>query len=387
MSRTMDTEQAVRDRYSRAADRVEPALCCPTQYDPRYLEMIPAEVLEKDYGCGDPAAYVGPGQTVLDLGSGSGKICYIASQIVGPEGRVIGVDFNDDMLAVANEYRDEMAEALGYANVEFRKGYIQNLKRDLRAVDRRLEKNPPRTSKDLAALESHAREQEKERPLVPDESIDVVVSNCVLNLVRPEEKGQLFGEIYRVLRNGGRAVISDIVADEDVPQSMQDDPELWSGCISGALRDEAFLTSFLRAGFCGVEILSWSDQPWQTVEGIEFRSMTVSAYKGKVGPCWERHQAVIYKGPWSAVEDDDHHRFERGRRVAVCDKTFNLLRRGPYANDLIFLEPADAGDLEHAEPFDCSRTQTRHPRELKERGYRVADGGASQCRGSDSGCC
>jgi SAM-dependent methyltransferase len=382
----MDPEQAVRDRYSRAADRVELALCCPTQYDPRYLELIPAEVLEKDYGCGDPSAYAEPGQTVLDLGSGGGKICYIASQIVGPEGRVIGVDFNDDMLAVAEKYRGEMADRLGYANVEFRKGYIQNLRRDLRAVDRRLEQHPPRTSRDLAELEAQAREQERERPLVADESVDLVVSNCVLNLVRPEEKDRLFSEIYRVLRNGGRAVISDIVADEDVPQAMRDDPELWSGCISGALRDEAFLSSFLRAGFHGVEVLSWSDDPWRTVDGIEFRSMTVSAYKGKVGPCWERHQAVIYKGPWSAVEDDDHHRYERGRRVAVCDKTFNLLRRGPYAADLIFLEPSEAVSLDQAEPFDCSRTEDRHPRELKERGYRVT-GGASECCGSDAGCC
>ena len=386
MTQILDSEVAVRERYSRAAERVEDKLCCPTTYDPQYLKVIPAEILEKDYGCGDPTAHVNPGQTVLDLGSGSGKACYILAQVVGPQGRVIGVDFNDDMLALAGKYRGQIGEALGYHNVEFRKGSIQNLRRDLSAVDRRLAERRIETSQDLAELDAWPRREETERPLIPDESIDVVISNCVLNLVRFEEKGQLFDEIYRVLRNGGRAVISDIVADEDVPEALQKDGELWSRCISGALRDDAFLQSFVGAGFHAVEVLRWGDEPWQVVDGIEFRSVTVSAYKGKIGPCRERHQAVIYKGPWSAVEDDDHHRLVRGQRVAVCDKTFNLLRNGPYAGDLVFLEPSKPVSLNDAEPFDCNRTSLRHPRELKERGYRVTEGGASECCGSNGSC-
>ena len=137
-------------------------------------------------------------------------------------------------------------------------------------------------------------------PLVASDSVDVVVSNCVLNLVEAKAKRQLFEEIFRVLRKGGRAVISDIVCDEEVPEHLQNDPELWSGCISGALTEEGLIQAFSEAGFYGIQILKRDEQPWQTVEGIEFRSVTVEAFKGKQGPCFERNQAVIYRGPFQA---------------------------------------------------------------------------------------
>lgn len=101
MSSPTDVETAVSHRYSAGAREVQPALCCPVDYDPRVLAAIPAEVLERDYGCGDPSRYLAEGDTVLDLGCGAGKICFIASQVVGDTGRVIGIDFNDDMLALA----------------------------------------------------------------------------------------------------------------------------------------------------------------------------------------------------------------------------------------------------------------------------------------------
>jgi arsenite methyltransferase len=239
-----DVEQSVLSRYSKAASSRETELCCPVQYDASYLEVIPQEILDRDYGCGDPSRYVKHGDTVLDLGSGGGKICYIASQVVGPEGRVIGVDMNDEMLALAEKYREEVGNRIGYHNVEFRKGKIQDLPLD-------------------------------------DDSIDTVVSNCVLNLVRNDDRERLFGELFRVLRRGGRAVISDIVSDETVPQSMQDDPTLWSGCISGAFREDLFLAAFERAGFDGIHLLKRDDEPWKTEQGIDFRSVTVEAFKGK----------------------------------------------------------------------------------------------------------
>src|SRR5215203_4588568 len=108
MDLTLDAEASVRDRYSKAAVRREDALCCPIDYDPKYLDVIPSEILERDYGCGDPSAYLAEGETVLDLGSGGGKICYIAAQIVGAGGRVIGVDANLEMLALAEKYRPEI---------------------------------------------------------------------------------------------------------------------------------------------------------------------------------------------------------------------------------------------------------------------------------------
>ena len=119
--------------------------------------------------------------------------------------------------------------------------------------------------------------------MVPDESVDCVVSNCVLNLVRPGDRRQLFAETFRVLRLGGRAAISDIVSDEDVPEHLQNDPELWSGCVSGAFREDRFLKAFEDAGFYEVQIAARQSEPWRTIEGIEFRSLTVVAHKGKQG--------------------------------------------------------------------------------------------------------
>ncbi|MDX1495193.1 MAG: hypothetical protein R3253_14085, partial [Longimicrobiales bacterium] len=211
-------------------------------------------------------------------------------------------------------------------------------------------------------------------------------SNCVLNLVESGQKPILFREIHRVLRRGGRAVISDIVADEPVPPHLQEDPELWSGCISGALAEEGFLQAFTDAGFYGVRILTRQSEPWQTVEGIEFRSVTVEAFKGKEGPCFERKQAVIYKGPFREVLDDDGHRLIRGRRAAVCDKTFGIYAREPYARHFELVEPLEPIPLGEAESFDCSRTAPRHPRETKGMDYDLTIEGSGDVCGPD-GCC
>src|SRR5215470_10311517 len=138
----MNVEAAVRERYSEASQAKVEALCCPIEYDRQYLKVIPSEVIERDYGCGDPSRYVRPGETVLDLGSGAGKICFIAAQAVGAKGRVIGVDMTDEMLEVARRNAPIVAERLGYANVEFRKGRIQDLALDLELLDRKLKQNP-----------------------------------------------------------------------------------------------------------------------------------------------------------------------------------------------------------------------------------------------------
>ena len=160
-------------------------------------------------------------------------------------------------------------------------------------------------------------------------------------------------------------MISDIVSDEEVPAHMKNDPELWSGCIAGALTEEAFLGAFVDAGFHGVRMLVRQQEPWRTIEGIEFRSMTIEAFKAGEGPCLERGQAVIYRGPFKEVLDDDGHRLARGQRAAVCDKTFQMYSREPYAEHFAFVEPLETIALEDEEPFDCSRTAPRHPRETK----------------------
>jgi ubiquinone/menaquinone biosynthesis C-methylase UbiE len=381
-----NVERVVRERYAKGAAATETALCCPVDYDPRYLEILPEEVLERDYGCGDPSRHLRPAETVLDLGSGAGKICFIASQVVGPEGWVIGVDMTSEMLELARRNAPTVAERLGYANVEFRRGRIQDLALDLDRLDEVLGSDPVRNAEDLFAAAAEAEELRRSAPLVPDGSIDVVVSNCVLNLVETAEKTKLFKEIYRVLRNGGRAVISDIVSDEPVPEEMQDDPELWSGCISGALTEGGFLEAFESAGFHGIRIVERQIDPWRTVRGLEFRSATVEAFKGKEGPCWERNQAVIYKGPFKEVLDDDGHRMVRGTRYAVCDKTFQLYRRDPYRDAFELVEPLTPMPLDDAEPFDCSRTAIRDPRETKGVDYDVTTDASEPCCGPD-GCC
>ena len=326
----IDIELAVKERYAKGAAQKEEALCCPTSsYDPKFLEVIPKEIVEKDYGCGDPSKYLEEGDVVLDLGSGVGKFCFIASQVVGPKGRVIGVDFNLPMLELARKYQKEIGNRIGYHNVEFRRGRIQDLRR-----------------------------------VVADESVDVVVSNCVLNLVRTEEKENLFREMHRVLKRGGRVAISDIVSDEDIPLELQEDRDLWSGCISGAFREDLFLKAFENAGFYGVQVASLAEEPYRTVKGIEFRSITVTAYKGKEGPCIERNQAVIYKGPWKEVLDDDKHILKRGIRTAVCDKTYQIFSKTPYRDEVILVPP----------------------RETKGKAYRKTTKEVSACS-PEEGCC
>lgn len=381
-----DNEAAVLQRYEGAAREVEAGLCVPVSYDRSLLSIIPDEIIEKDYGCGNPSRYVREGETVLDLGSGSGKACYLTCQIVGPNGRVIGVDFNEEMLRLARKYQDAVGERLGYHNVEFRRGKIQNLELDLDRVDEYLARHPVCSTADLFELREFEERISQTHPLIPDESIDVIVSNCVLNLVRSEDKRQLFSEMYRVLRRGGRVAIADIVSDEPVPDHLKRDPELWSGCISGAFQEEELLRAFEEAKFYGMHIEEMRAEPYRTIEGIEFRSITVTAYKGKEGPCIERNQAVIYRGPWKQVVDDDHHVLPRGVRIAVCDKTYQLYSKPPYQDQFMLIPPREEIPLEQAGVFDCARAERRHPRETKGMDYKATQSGPNGC-GPGSTCC
>ena len=381
-----DLEAAVLQRYGNAAEEVEACLCLPVSYDKALLKIIPDEIIEKDYGCGDPSRYIREGETALDLGSGSGKACFIISQIVGAKGKVIGVDFNPPMLELARKHQNAIGDKIGFHNVEFRRGKIQDLKTNLELVDQYLHEYPVRSLGDLANLEAYTDKIRSELPLIADNSVDVIVSNCVLNLVRPEDKKRLFAEMYRVLRRGGRVAISDIVSDEAVPEHLAQNADLWSACVAGAFQEEEFLRAFEDAKFHGIQIEELRSEAYQTVEGIEFRAITVTAYKGKEGPCIERNHAVIYRGPWKQVVDDDGHTLERGARTAVCDKTFKLYSQAPYAGQFILVPPREEVGLENAGVFDCSRDHKRHPRETKGLEYKVTQIAAAVC-GPDSNCC
>ena len=186
------SEASVRERYAAGAQEREPALCCPIQYDPSFLEIIPDEVIERDYGCGDPSKHVREGETVLDLGSGTGKICFIASQVVGATGKVIGVDMTDEMLDVARRNAPIIAERTGFANVEFRKGRIQDLALDLEQLESQLSSSPVSDANGFLELDEKVQALRENESLIKSDTIDVVVSNCVLNLVGNEARKQLF---------------------------------------------------------------------------------------------------------------------------------------------------------------------------------------------------
>ncbi|MEC4894225.1 MAG: methyltransferase domain-containing protein [Oscillatoria sp. PMC 1051.18] len=384
-----NVEASVLERYQAGAKEVQPSLCCPTDYDNNYLEIIPEEIIQKDYGCGDPTLYVSQGETVVDLGSGAGKNCYILAQKVGAEGKVIGVDFNDKMLNLARKYQSEIASQIGYYNTKFVKGKIQDLQLDLDLAEAWLQQNPINSMEGLSNFEAQCDLLRQEARLIPDNSVDVVISNCVLNLVRNADKKQLFQEIFRVLQRGGRAVISDIVCDEDPTPEILNDPDFWSGCIAGAFREDSFLKMFEDAGFYGIEILKRQEEPWQVIDGIEFRSLTVRAYKGKEGVCLERNQAVIYKGPWKQVQDDDGHILRRGERMAVCDKTYHIYTNlnSPYSQDVIPVPPYEEIPLDSAKEFNCKRTAIRHPQETKGRDYNLTVVNSNEGDCSSSSCC
>lgn len=343
----MNNEQSVIERYGNAAKHHEQNLCCPVEYDPKYLKIIPKEIIEKDYGCGDPVGKIKEGEVVLDLGSGGGKVPYIVSQIVGRHGKVIGVDMNEDMLSLANKYKKDISESLGYDNVTFYKGKIQNLKLNMKEIDNYIIENKINNSYDYDNLTEHIRNIEQNNPMIKDNSIDVVISNCVLNLVSVNEKDQLFKEIYRVIKDGGKAVISDIVSNIEVPEEMREDPELWSGCYSGAIEERDFIRHFEEAGFYGIEI-DKRESTWTTINDIEFRSITITAYKGKEGPCIDKKQSVIYKGPFKHIEDDDNHIFERGEQTFVCEKTYNILQKSPYKGLFVYIDGNNSTNIEES---------------------------------------
>jgi radical SAM protein with 4Fe4S-binding SPASM domain len=302
--------------YSRAAETPQEALCCPVDYAAADTAHIPEKVIERFYGCGGPMSLAGaaPGETVVDLGCGAGIDVFIAAKQVGQDGRAIGIDMTDPMLGVAGESRPEVARRLGYDVVEFRKGFLE-------AVP------------------------------VEDESTDLVTSNCVINL-SPDKPG-VFREMWRVLKDHGRMVVSDIVAEGPVPPHLKVNVHLWGECVSGALAEDEFVAQLEEAGFFGLQVLK--KQFWREVEGQRFFSVTVRGYKFRkqAGCVYQGHRAV-YQGPWTAVHDEEGHLFPRGQAVDVCTDTVAKLRHAPYAGAFVILDPdADAPEAYSCGPGCC----------------------------------
>jgi arsenite methyltransferase len=219
-------KDAVKERYSRAALQVrQGGSCCGSDagnacdpissslYETGQLGELPSDAVAASLGCGNPTALaqLQPGETVLDLGSGGGIDVLLSAKRVGPTGKVYGLDMTDEMLALARENQRKS----GLANVEFLKGEIENI------------------------------------PL-PDNTVDVIISNCVINL--SADKDRVLREAHRVLKSGGRFAVSDVVVTADVPPEIRRDLELWAGCIAGALQDQEYRNKLKTAGFESVEI-------------------------------------------------------------------------------------------------------------------------------------
>ena len=291
----------VREFYADAAQEPQEELCCPVQPNQEDLAHIPTQVVERFYGCGSPVADAGirEGETTLDLGSGAGIDVFIAARRVGPKGKAIGIDMTDEMLDVARQCRPVVASNLGYDVVEFHKGFLEQVP-------------------------------------VEDKSVNLVTSNCVVNL-SPDKK-RVFAEMWRVLKDHGRIVIADIVSEEEVPPHQRKDPRLWGECISGALTEEELLAYLERAGFYGLQVLKKTF--WKEVEGHRFYSVTVRGYKfHKTEGCVFIGQKAIYQGPFKGVSDEEGHWFPRNVPVEICTDTAAKLSQPPYAGQFVVTDP------------------------------------------------
>lgn len=331
---TQQTLENVRDYYANVLETKEDlktSACCPLEAPPPHIQKLLKNVHEtvqaKFYGCGSPLPLLAEGRTVLDLGCGTGRDAFLLSQIVGPEGQVIGVDMTDEQLSIANQYIGWHMDKFGYKtpNVQFVKGYIEDLK--------------------PAGIE--------------DESIDVVISNCVINL-SPDKKS-VFREIYRVLKPGGELYFSDVFAGRRIPEELQNDKILRGECLGGAMYTEDFRRMMSHIGIPDTRVVSKRqltlDDPYvsQKAGMIDFYSMTVRAFKVDLEDICENYgHMVCYKGTIPEAPQvfilDDHHEFRTGVKVPVCGNTANMLMQTRFA-DHFRIE----GDFStHYGLFDCA---------------------------------
>lgn len=283
--------------------------CCTLTAPPKHildaLSLVADEVQAKYYGCGLTIPSAIEGLRILDLGSGSGRDCYIASKLVGENGYVVGVDMTDEQLKVANDHIEYHTEKFGYkkANVEFIKGNIEEL------GELNLEKG----------------------------SFDIIISNCVINLANDKQK--VLNDAYELLKPGGEMYFSDVYSNRRIPMNLQKDKVLWGECLSGALYWNDFLNYAKKAGFTDPRVME--DKPitidnkeLEVIVGdIKFYSVTYRLWKieGLESDCEDYGQAIMYKGGILendfALALDNHHYFEKGKIESVCGNSYNMLHK------------------------------------------------------------
>ena len=305
--------------------------CCSTSMLDDYLKPliknINEEVLSKFYGCGSPIPLELKEKTVLDLGCGTGKDCYTISQLVGENGKVIGIDITNQQLEIALKHLGYHTKKFGYqkSNIEFKKSLME----------------------DLASTAG-----------IADNSIDVVISNCVINLSSDKEK--VFGEIHRVLKPGGELYFSDVFADKRIPQEIQDDKVIVGECLGGALYTEDFRRILLKSGFKDFRItkqepISLKDKRITMKAGmINFFSLTVRTFKCDFeDKCEDFGHIAYYKGTIPQCphffELDQSHIFPRNYPVKICGNTALMLSKTRFKEHFKIV-----GDFStHFGLFDC----------------------------------
>lgn len=312
--------ESVQNYYGKVlqhSNDLKTSACCDASSMPDWLKPLLAklhpQVTERYYGCGLVAPAVLEGARVLDLGSGSGRDCYLLAQLVGSQGQVVGVDMTPEQLAVANAHLHYHAEQFGFANVEFRQGYIENL--------------------DALGLS--------------DASFDVIVSNCVINL--SPDKDSVLREAYRLLKKGGELYFSDIYADRRLPAALREDELLYGECLGGALYWNDFHNLAKRHGFADPRLVE--DRPIAITDpklaaklgNTRFYSATYRLFKlDDLEPACEDHgQAVIYHGGIAAAPHsfvlDKHHHIETGKVFPVCGNTYRMLHDSRFAPYFSFI--------------------------------------------------
>jgi SAM-dependent methyltransferase len=314
------TKESVKEYYSKhlkTSDDLQTNACCTAAAPPDHIKKaignIHDEVLKKYYGCGLCLPDDIDGLSILDLGCGAGRDVYIASQLVGPKGRVVGVDMTKEQLDVALAHKQWHADKFGFSNVDFKEGYIERL-----------------SLLDLAPA-----------------SFDVIVSNCVINL--SPDKESVLAEAFRLLKPGGELYFSDVYSDRRVPQALREDPVLWGECISGALYWNDFHNLAKKCGFGDPRLVKDSKITVNNkkLEGklgnISFYSATYRLFKidGLESHCEDYGQAVIYKGTIDLCPDlfvlDGHHSIEKGKVFPVCGNTWRMLHDTRFKRHFDFI--------------------------------------------------
>lgn len=333
---TQSTLESVREYYGKVlqgSDDLKTSACCSTDTLAPHLRAIVSEihseVKDRFYGCGTPIPPSLEGCTVLDLGCGTGRDCFLLSKLVGPTGRVIGVDMTREQLAVAEKHNGYHAEKFGYRepNTRFVHGYIEDLAG--------------------AGIEPN--------------SVDVIVSNCVVNL--SPDKARVFAQAFRALKPGGELYYSDVFASRRVPAPLQRDPVLLGECLGGALYLEDFRRLIGEVGCADYRVVSRSPitltdpEIVAKVGMIDFVSLTIRAFKLDLEDrCEDYGQVAYYQGtlPESPHQFvlDDHHVFKTGQPMLVCGNTADMVQRTRFAKHFRVIGEKTT----HYGLFDCGPT-------------------------------